>query len=490
MTEADRIKSEFGLGGLPAAPVTDIPAAISSLRALTDAADAGVAAGMARPAADYAAGIAAAGAKSLAYLESARFREQPDALADLTSLTLELTCHPAPEAEPDQEAKFENSQGWGFPATRVDAAEAAIMLCRVDSQTANLVISRLGALLRDPHPVVRFSVAEHLIALWETNRDAMWRLAREVAETESNRGVLRFFANACLARLVHADPARVEELVLILFARAGDPQEKPTQEILEEIGTLVAVLWVSHARPEAERLLKEWLRAIPGHEPELSHAIAAIRGALVLGYGNDNAVENAIRERSQQFAAWTAEASAAGLERYFAAVAGGSATPDDEDWASTSARILSNVGDQLYFASGAFRGGQREGRVPLDEIESKKAFLANLADVLRRIGDVGPPATIHHLIDLLDFLAPADPAGVFDLVAHALLSAGKRHGYQFESMGADRFVQIIGRFLADNREIFTDDARRRDLIACLDTFSDVGWPAARKLLYRLPELLR
>ena len=105
----------------------------------------------------------------------------------------------------------------------------------------------------------------------------MWRLAREVAETELNRGVLRFFANACLARLVHADPARVEELVLILFARAGDPQEKPTQEILEEIGTLVAVLWVSHARPEAERLLKEWLRAIPGHEPELSHAMLRSR---------------------------------------------------------------------------------------------------------------------------------------------------------------------------------------------------------------------
>ena len=231
LTEADRIKAAFGLGGLPATPITDIPAAVSSLRALADAANAGLQAGVARPTADYVAGIAAAGAKSLAFLEPARLRDHPDASADLTALTLELTDHPAPEAEPDQEAKFENSQGWGFPAARVDAAEAAITLCRVDSQTAKLILPRLEALLHDPHPVVRLSVAEHLTALWETDRDAMWRLARQVAETESNRGVLRFFANACLAGLVHVDPARVEELVLILFARAGDPQEKPTQEI-------------------------------------------------------------------------------------------------------------------------------------------------------------------------------------------------------------------------------------------------------------------
>jgi hypothetical protein len=165
-------------------------------------------------------------------------------------------------------------------------------------------------------------------------------------------------------------------------------------------------------------------------------------------------------------------------------------TSDDEGWGSASASILNNISDQLYFASGAFRGGQREGQVALDEIALKMAFLADTANVLRRIGDVGPPATIYRLIDLLDFLAPGDPAQVFDLVAHALLGAGKRHGYQLESLGADRFVQIIGRFLADNRDIFTADARRRDLIACLDVFSEVGWPAARRLLYRLPELLR
>jgi hypothetical protein len=260
---------------------------------------------------------------------------------------------------------------------------------------------------------------------------------------------------------------------------------------LEEIGSLVALLWVSHSRPDARRILQEWLAAIPDHQSELSHAITAIRGGLILGYGNnDSPAEEAIRQRSHEFAAWTVEASAAALESFFAAATADPSTSDGADTASLCARTLSQICDQLYFASGAFQGGHRNDNQALESIVARTAFLDDVEPMLRRIGDVGHPAIIHHLIELLDFLAPADPARVFDLVAHALLGAGKQQGYQFESLGADRFVQIIGRFLADNREIFVNDGRRRDLIACLDVFSEVGWPAARRLLYRLPELLR
>jgi hypothetical protein len=57
-------------------------------------------------------------------------------------------------------------------------------------------------------------------------------------------------------------------------------------------------------------------------------------------------------------------------------------------------------------------------------------------------------------------------------------------------LGADRFVGMIGRFLADYRSLFTNDDRREKLVACLDAFMEAGWPAARRLLYRLPELLQ
>jgi hypothetical protein len=490
LAHTESIKAAFGILGASAAPITDIAAAIEALQELVDAASDALRAGAPQLVTDYAAGMAAAGAKHLAAFEPERFDQQPEVLSSLTALILELTHHPAPEPDPEQEARLEDNPAWGFPAARVDAAEAAILLCRINSPTVALLQPRLEALLRDPHAAVRFVVAQHLTALWETDRALMWSLARKVTVSEPNRGVLRFFANSCLGRLLHADPEQVEALVTVLLSRAGSPTEKATAALLEEVGSLIALLWVSYARPEARRILREWLTAIPDHQSELSHAIAVVRGALILGYGNDIPTEKLIRQRSQEFATWTVEASATELETYFGSAADSPSASNETELASSCARTLSQICDQLYFASGAFRVGQSHTDQGLDTIKARKAFLDDIAPMLHRIGDVAHPAAIHHLIELLDFLAPADPGLVFDLVAHALLGAGKKQGYQFESLGADRFVQVIGRFLADNRDIFLSDERRLDLIACLDVFSEVGWPAARRLLYRLPELLR
>jgi hypothetical protein len=112
-----------------------------------------------------------------------------------------------------------------------------------------------------------------------------------------------------------------------------------------------------------------------------------------------------------------------------------------------------------------------------------------MTPMVQHIGDMGMSHTIYHLVELLDFLRPADPEAVFDLIAHALLKGGVRHGYQFESLATDRFVAIVGVFLADYRGIFANADRLEKLIACLDIFVDAGWPAAWRLLYRLPELL-
>lgn len=50
-------------------------------------------------------------------------------------------------------------------------------------------------------------------------------------------------------------------------------------------------------------------------------------------------------------------------------------------------------------------------------------------------------------------------------------------------------VKLVERYLADLREIFDDPQRRYALIDTLETFVAVGWPAIRRLIYRLPELL-
>ncbi len=78
-------------------------------------------------------------------------------------------------------------------------------------------------------------------------------------------------------------------------------------------------------------------------------------------------------------------------------------------------------------------------------------------------------------------------AGVLVQLVNFLIRA---YGYQYESLGAEQFVKMIGRTIADHRELFDEPDRRFALVEVLEAFVDAGWPAARRLPYRLPEALR
>jgi hypothetical protein len=440
---------------------------------------------------DYASGVLAEGSEKVAGLDVAQLRGQAAIVSMLSELIEQLATHANPEVGEDTEKNFENSAAWGSPATRIEAAEAAMHLSRVDTATFDRLRPLIERLLTsDAHPAVRLSIAQRLAALWETARPAMWDLSELVVERENNRGVVSFFANYFLGRIVHHAPEDVERLTLRLSARFGEQTDKPAENLREQIGGIMALLWVSHGRPAARETLQSWLRDPAAHEAELGHVFFGIREALILGYDTADPRDVAIRKRAHELAGWAVEATATKLEEYLARCKPGVPIDEGEKERGTlAAKLLNNVSDQFYFASGAFRHppDKKEG---LDTLEQKRAFLNDVAATLKRIGDAGTPGTVHHLIELLDFLMPADPACVFDLTAHTLLGTGRAHGYQFESLGVDRVVALVGRFLADHRELFADEERRRKLIACLDVFMEAGWPSARRLLYRLPELLQ
>jgi hypothetical protein len=101
------------------------------------------------------------------------------------------------------------------------------------------------------------------------------------------------------------------------------------------------------------------------------------------------------------------------------------------------------------------------------------------------------PSVTHHLLETLEQFTSDEPALIFRLVTDALSSGGRRGGYQFESLGAELFVRIVRRYLADFRSVLVEDeGLRHRLISALDVFVDAGWPQARRLVYDLPEMLR
>ena len=65
-----------------------------------------------------------------------------------------------------------------------------------------------------------------------------------------------------------------------------------------------------------------------------------------------------------------------------------------------------------------------------------------------------------------------------------------KFGYAFESMGADVVVRIVEKYLADYRDVFSDEDRLDELMACLNLFVSAGWPAAQSLTFRLAEIWR
>jgi hypothetical protein len=441
------------------------------------------------PVTAYAYGVAAQATAKLSRLPVECLREQSQTLPSLIRLVILLSKIPSEPAGAEEEENFESSASWGSPNAPVDTAEALMQLCRVDSSIVDQLCPTMEMLLSSRNPAARLRIAESLTLLWNSARSLMWELAGRVARTEQNRGVLKFFANYFLNRTIHADPERVEQLAFNIHERDFNRSDESTRSLFEEIGSLIALLWISHGRDRPRYALQAWIADPHTFEAELGHAIAVSREALVLKYLMQRPADVDITNRAQEFCSWAVASMADGLEHYLNDIQSRLPTDAEKERGTLYAKLLNQLCDQIYYASGAFQSNERDP-APLGTDEAKRCFLLDMWTMLDRIADSGTPGTIHHLMELLHFLVPADPARVFDLVSHALLGAGRRHSYQFESLAVERFVEIVGLYLADYRELFSDEQRRQKLITCLDLFMEAGWPAARRLLYRLPELLQ
>ena len=482
LVQIEEINSQLGL--TPQGPATADPLeAVALLNALWHTAESATGAAGAKVV-SYARDTVGRGCTKLSE-NTGVLRERPDATVALCDLVGVLIADTTPTATEEDDSRDEDSLA-SVRGGRVDGAEAIMYLCRVDAGTAARFSGDLRRLVGDAHPAVRFAVAWRLVMLWDTARDLMWELADTIAERETNARVLRFFADF-LIRVLHVDPAHVERLVFALLPNPEQFEARAKHDLMEPLGSIIVILWVTHAREAARGRLDLCLSDPPAHDAEISHAIHSIRGGLVAGYGTSDANDAAIRARCQQFAAQLIEVCATGMQAFFD-LAPEARTEAMKDNATVFAKLLDNMCDQFFFASGAFRNNA-DDEEPLARNSLKNAFLNDNYETFRRIGDIGTPHTIFHLIEMLGYLIPADPPRVFDLVAHALLAGGRKQRFQFESLGADRFVQVVGVFLTDHREVFSDVGRRDQLVACLEAFVDAGWPAARRLLYRLPELI-
>lgn len=391
-----------------------------------------------------------------------------------------------PEVDKDTETKFEEFSSWGSPSARLEAAGAALDLCLKCPGVYPQLESLIDRMLIDPHPAVRMNTAVHLVHIWNIDRDGFWQRAAQIVQTDANRSVLDTFISNTLGRLVwHGAEREVADLILPMVERfpASDPRNKTIRQHLVERSLQ---LWFRFGLEAAAVQVRAWFDHIADNPEEVRNGIQWLRATFTAGLRPEDKPDFAIqRPLAVSLLGQAVSQAGVALGRYKTLT-----EPSEAETAHARqmVQIIDTACQQLYFGSGAFRQG--DDNPTLMTPESAAIFLHDTAPILRQIGQHGGPHTVYYLIQLLENLVEADPAGVFDLVAAAVLQGGQETGYQFEYLASDLMVKLVGRFLADHKEIFDDPQRRTALVDTLEVFVAAGWPSIRRLFYRLPELLQ
>ncbi|MFD1703432.1 hypothetical protein ACFSCV_10490 [Methylopila henanensis] len=409
----------------------------------------------------------------------------PNTLSQLVGWIEDASRLGNPEVNEETEAKFEEFSSWGSPSARLEAAEAALDLCLKRPEVYPDLEALIDRMLTDPHPAVRMNTAVHLVRIWDIDRAGFWRRAAQVVQADANRSVLDTFISNTLGRLVwHGAAREVADLVLPMVARfpASDPRNKTIRHHLVERSLQ---LWFRFGFEDAATHVRAWFDNTADHAKEVRDGIQWLRPVFTAGLRPSDEPHFAL-QRPQAITLLGQAVTQAGqtLDHY--------KTLPNPSGAETAlaqqvVQIIDTACQQLYFSSGAFRHGDNNP-APLSP-ENAAIFLHDTAPILRQIGQHGGPHTVYYLIQLLENMVEADPAGVFDLIAAAVLQGGQETGYQFEHLASDLMVKLVGRFLADHKEIFDDPQRRTALVDTLEVFVAAGWPSIRRLFYRLPELL-
>lgn len=395
------------------------------------------------------------------------------------------------------------SLSWGNWAVRVYAAESWVSLAPRFASEHPVILDSLVSSLGDPAPAVRLQFVQNMQVISAADPERMWQLAERVAATENHPDVVAALLCRSLIRFGRSDPMRCEALLATVKNRLSTgqfPADRDRDHVPEALGQWVAILFVGQGRPMARAWLEEFAADPVRYSAALQTFVGMLRAHLFDRYRSDATEEiRSICDRAQEGLSivLTQMSRTAAEARSVLVSSPDEVTRDAEIKRYRAAGMLvEGVVNQLYFGSGAYaaqqsqQNSQDEEPPGLLDVTAKAQFLDDYADTLAMLASSQEPGTLHHLIELYEYLIPGNPATVFESVYQILLGRGREEGYHFESLGNTAVVRIVQRYIADYRNIFEDEGRRGRLVEILRLFSEGGWAEALKLLYELPELLR
>jgi len=356
------------------------------------------------------------------------------------------------------------------------------------------VIAKLKQLSRDSVAAVRFHIAIRLSLLLQSLPDLMWEIINDYSCNEQNRGVLKGLLGDSFGKLAYHYPEKLSQCTITIYNRIEDGPG--SDDVRRLCGELLAFFAILKDVATCKDIVIEISCNPETHFAELSRIAYFLREHLTAG---PVAFPDPIKDRARK-GSWdllhlilsSAIPKLQVLENTYKNVPNNDWLDDDKEKGSNLAKIIDSIGNQIYFAADAdpaIRIGEDPTETALGPVE-KLRFLEEAKPVMDLLADSGFPQVIHHLIQIYHSMIDLKPRDIF-LAIGRVVQAGKRGGYQFDTMAKDLIVKIIRRYLADYRHIYKDDKEcERVLIEILDVFASVGWPEAHELVYRLEEIYR
>lgn len=401
-------------------------------------------------------------------------------------ILLASASHEEPVVEPGSEASFDESASWSA-SPRIEAAEGLPALARDANCTEPGLIDAVTALSADAAPEVRFLVAGRLGMLRDSAPVESLAIAERMVSEESSTAVLGAVVRA-LPHLIQGEPDRLRRMIEPVFERSGGDGEG-TEQLRLICASLLSDLYVNLGDREAEALLDREILADPAsHHKLVRQLLGRLRNTLVYGEPGDRKAAE-IRGRAIGIFEQVLERAIGQFEAAKAELEGVEADEEDErvKRGRGAAQAIDGVGDELFFASGAFRHAQGE---PRTSVEQRGRLYREGAGIIDLLSKVELPAVTHHLVETLQACIEEDPRGVFVRVAAAVKS-GSAGGYHFEPMAEGLVVSIVDRYLAEYVSLLQGDQELRELLVdLLDAFVEAGWPNALRLTYGLHEAFR
>jgi hypothetical protein len=392
---------------------------------------------------------------------------------------------PIPEHHPEYDAQFDKHPSWGAPLQRIEAAHGIGALLENEGCIDALLMDSVHAILRDPVPAVRFQIVRSLLALHTNHLDELWQILRDLARNERSISVLGASLYGVVNPLCGKYREDALDILRVILDRSdlrgdgGDAREWALR--------IAAGLYIWQGDESANGIIRPLISGESFDSLSAARCMRDIRSALTFNSDPPKPTDQEIRRRAFGLIETIVSSASTRIGVLLNAPEPGLR---DEQWNKSFqdlAKLVDFAGNQIYFSSGAYV--ERGVSKPLSD-SARTQFWFESKNAINRLSEAAIPSVAHHLIETLQSFIPIEPTEVFHAIAQVVRSA-QGWGYQYESMAVELLVKITENYLAEYSQRIQEDLRaREELVDILEVFVDAGWPAARRLSYRLEEIFR